>query len=71
MALNLTILKMSPECLYDVIRKAVRPKPIISPLLLISKTLSAAMTLWRRYDVRMFTADAIFLEKSSVRKRIV
>ena len=28
------------------------------------------MTLWRRNDVRMFDADAILFEKSSVRKGI-
>ena len=28
------------------------------------------MTLWRRNDVRMFDADAILFEKSSVRKWI-
>ena len=29
------------------------------PMLLFAKTLHATMTLWRRYDVRKFDADAI------------
>ena len=41
--------KWAPICLSDVTRKALQPGLIITRI----------MTLWRRYDVRKFNADAI------------
>ena len=43
--------------------KALRPWLIIMTMLLFAKTLHATMTLWRRYDVRKFDADAILFEE--------
>ena len=40
------------------------------PMFLFAKTLQTDMTLCRCYDVRKFTADAIFSEKFSVRKGV-
>ena len=71
MSLNLKIHNMSPE-LFALrgIQKALRTSLIILPMLLFAKTLRTALTLWWRYDVRKFTADAILLRESKARKGI-
>ena len=48
--------------------ESVWPWLISSPMLLFAKTLTASMTLWRRYDVLMFDADAILFRKILCKK---
>ena len=51
--------KWALHYLHEVIWKALRTRLIISPIFLFAKRLHTVMTLWRRYDVRKYTADAI------------
>ena len=41
---------------------------IISPMFLFAKTLHGSMTLWRRYDVGKFDADAILFREIQSKK---
>ena len=50
------------------IRKALRTGLIISPVFLFAKTLHTDMTLWRRYDVRKYSADAILFREIQCKK---
>ena len=69
MGLNLKILKMSPELSSGrYIRKALQNRLVISPMFLFAKTLHTVMTLWRRYDVRKYTADAILFREIQCKK---
>ena len=52
-------------------RKALRPWLIISLMPLFAKTLRLSMTLWRRYDVRKFDADAILFREILSKKRVI
>ena len=65
MGLNLKILKMSPALFaWRYIRKALRTRLIISLTFLFVKTLRTVMTLWRRYEVWKYTADAILFRET-------
>ena len=69
MGVNLKILKISPALLaWHYIRKALRTRLIISPLFSFAKKLRMVMMLWRRYDVRKYTADAISFREIQCKK---
>ena len=71
MGLHLKILKLSPALFaWRYIWKALRTRLIISPMFLFAKTLRTVMTLWRRYDVRKYTADAILFREIQCKKMI-
>ena len=62
-------LKWVLSFLHDVIWKTLLTRLIISWMLLFAKTLHTAMTLWWRYVVRKFTADAISFREIQCKKK--
>ena len=62
-------LKWALHYLHDVIiRKALWTRLIISPWFLFAETLRTVMSLWRRYDVRKYTANAILFREIQCKK---
>ena len=53
---------------WRYIRKALWTRLIISPMFLFVKRLCTVMTLWRRYDVRKYIADAILFREIQCKK---
>ena len=67
-AFNLTKPLWALIFLHEVTRKSIAVVTDHFVELLFSKTFYASMTLWRRYDVEKFDADAIFFSEIQCKK---
>ena len=71
MGLNLTILKMSPELFVWHYKESAAARIGHCVYVFVRENLTHIMTLWRRYDVRKFNADAILFGENLCKSGIL